>query len=69
MKQKYKKIEFDLVEGRWYCYNKKSGEELGKVYYYQPWKKYVFDMKEDIVFDLSCLKDVIDFMEQLRKRK
>lgn len=41
--------------------NKKS-QALGTLLYYKEWKKYVMMSEEDVVFDKSCLKQIIEFM-------
>ncbi len=65
MKLKYRAIQFDLVNGRWYCYTKDGKIDLGQVYYDPSWKCFVWVQKEDVQFGVSCLKDVISFMSQL----
>ena len=45
-------------------YNKKSHELLGGLSYYRPWRQYVFSAREQCVFNNSCLRDVLDFMEK-----
>ena len=73
MKTKYKHIHFVAVvsglknKERYKCMNNKSSAVLGEIFYYTPWRKYVFAMTEDAVFDDSCLRDVINFLEQLKK--
>jgi len=73
MKTKYKYIEFvrTVLNDCWNCLNKKSGDELGSVFYYKPWKQFVFEFNElgDCVFNSSCLRDVADFLDQLNKQK
>lgn len=44
-------------------FNNKSEDEIGALSWYKPWKQYVFSTDKDSVFNASCLKDVIDFME------
>ena len=67
MKTEYTHIQFDLVDGRWYCYTKDGRTDLGQVYYDPLWEDYVWEQKTDNVrFDISCLKDVVAFMEQLK---
>lgn len=47
----------------------KDGERLGKIYYYPPWKKYVFAPKRDTVYDKKCNDDIgkaMDYAERLR---
>lgn len=43
--------------------SKKTQEHIGIISWYKPWKKYVFSSMPECVFDTSCLKDVLDFME------
>lgn len=73
MKTEYKHIKFvqtTLID-HWNCLNKKSGEELGSVSYYKPWKQFVFEPYElgDIVFNTTCLRDIAHFLDQLNKQK
>ena len=67
MKTQYKHIQFDLVNGRWYCYTKDGETDLGQVHYdNSTWKCYVWIQNEDVKFDICCLTDLISFMSQLR---
>lgn len=43
-------------------FNNKSNEQIAILSYFKSWKKYVFSSK-DAIFDLACLKDITDFME------
>lgn len=43
--------------------NNKSGQLLGYIYFFPEWKQYVFSSYNDIVFSVSCLNDIIDFIE------
>lgn len=44
----------------------KSGSYLGEIKYYAPWRQYCYliDVNDELVFSRSCLKDLIDFMEE-----
>ena len=66
VKTKYRHIQFDLVNGRWYCYTKDGKTDLGQIYYDPAWKCYVWVQKGDVQFDMCCLADVISFGNQLR---
>lgn len=45
--------------------NNKTGDELGKLFYYKPWKQYCFTQaSEGCVFNKDCLRDIIDFIEK-----
>ena len=43
--------------------NNRSGDQLGIISYYKQWKQYVFSSREECVFNNSCLRDVLDFIE------
>ena len=75
MKTKYKYIHFKKMEetlpdknGRWIynIINNNSKTILGDVFYYYKWKQYVFTQaEENMIFNKSCLLDIIDFINQL----
>ena len=46
-------------------YNNKSGEQLAVLSFYKPWKQYVFSSCETCVFNNSCLRNVLDFLENV----
>lgn len=48
------------------CRNNKSGDLLGRVTYYDGWKRWVFDGKQCCVFDSSCLRDIAMFLDSLK---
>ena len=71
MKTKYTHIYFEKEETtdkNWPCWSN-TGVILGYVEYHKPWKKWVIETIDDIIFDSSCLRDIADFMEQLEKPK
>jgi hypothetical protein len=43
--------------------NKHDGYHLGTIEYYKTWKKYVFNPSNSSIFDESCLKDIIKFIQ------
>ena len=72
MKTTYRHIHFVAVyEGlnpkikKWSCRNNKSKEEIGNIDFYATWKRFVFKGREGCVFDVGCLRDIIDFISQL----
>ena len=68
MRTRYRHIHFEqtILEGNWNCINNKSGEVLATISWYRPWKRYVFSQEcEMVVFDINCLKDIIDFIKQV----
>ena len=57
----------EIFEGKpvYRIYNNQSGAPLGTISFYKPWKQYVFSSKEGCVFNISCLEDVLDYMNGL----
>jgi hypothetical protein len=72
LKTEYKYIHF--VEGgifnnkpQYLCRNNKSKSILALIFYYKEWKQYCFTQYEqNVVFNDGCLKDIIDFIKQLK---
>lgn len=49
-----------------YCIiDNKSGEELGMLFYHKPGKQYFFEGYLNCMFNDSCLRDILDFMENV----
>lgn len=44
-------------------FNTKHGELIGVIEYFNDWKQYIFSGIEESVFSVSCLQDIIDFIE------
>jgi len=73
VKTKYQYIHFVKTAEKpkttvWSCRNNRSGEELGEVKWYGPWRQYCFHPHDFTVFNVGCLKDVCDFIEQLPRK-
>ena len=68
MKTKYEHLHFEeVITGKsWECRNNKTNNSLGYVAFYPRWKCFVFAGYSGCVFDISCLTDIIDFMNQLK---
>lgn len=69
MDKKYKFIWIRNVNGELYngkpvyrIFNNRSGDQLGILSFYRPWKQYVFSSQPECVFNDSCLRDVLDFI-------
>jgi len=73
MKTEYKYIKFvqTVLIGHWNCLNKKSGDELGSVAFYDPWNRFCFEPVEfwGVIFESICLRDIAHFLDQLNKQK
>ena len=74
MKTEYKYIHFVKVKGNpktsiWICRNNKSNTDLGEVKWYGQWRQYCYFPDGMSVYNIDCLKDIIDFVNQLNKEK
>lgn len=70
---KYKYLTIDQVNGELFLgkpvyriFNNRNWDQLGIISYYKPWKQYVFSSIKECVFNNSCLRDVLSFMEGLK---
>jgi len=71
MKTIYKYIYFVKVELKnvplsYACRTNKTDAELGGVFYYKRWKCWAFVANAEAVWSADCLRDVQDFLEQLK---
>jgi hypothetical protein len=57
--------EDELFDGKpvYRVFNNKSGDQLAVI----TWKCYVFSSREECVFNNSCLRDVLGFMDGLSR--
>ena len=46
----------------------KSGERLGKIYYYSKWRKFIFD-SESCFYDSDCLEEIGAYVLWLTETK
>lgn len=55
----------------WHCVTKQHGEKLGEVRWHSLWRRYCFftEFGEAAVFDASCLRDVIDFLQAIEAER
>ena len=71
MKKVYKHITIEDTEETYYdkpvfgVINTKHEDVLGYIAYEPGWKQFIFaaNRQDDIIFSVSCLKDIIDFIE------
>lgn len=71
-----KYLFFVIVEGktevtnRWVIgLEKRPNVRLGEIYWFRKWKKYVFVPDNDTVWAKGCLTEVIEFIDDLTKRR
>ncbi len=72
MEKRYKYINIKRVgaeefEGKpvFRIFNNKAKNQIGIISWYKPWKEYVFSSQPECVFNNGCLKDVLDFIENV----
>ena len=53
---------------RYYVENKKK-EKLGDIYFYDGWKKWVFESEMGIIFTWDCLLELSELVNEIRKQK
>lgn len=46
----------------------RHGDNIGAICWYPQWKQYIFCSEINAVFNNSCLRDILDFMENHSKR-
>ncbi len=73
MQTDYKYLNFfhystdpDTKKVNYVCVNK-SGEHLGFIAWYAPWRQYCYFDTSNAVYAKSCLKDIATFIIQLSK--
>ena len=74
MKTEYKYLEFTQFADtgkttKWNCHNKSSGTILGKIKWHPAWRRYCYFPIIHAVYDITCLNDISDFLEQLWQKK
>lgn len=47
----------------WLVYAKQGGALLGTVFWFGPWRKYVFEAEPRCVFEQDCLRDIAAAVE------
>jgi hypothetical protein len=72
MNTRYTYIHFVKKEDKpktsvWSCCNNKSNVELGEVRWMPQWRQYCFFPTVQAVYSADCLKDIDDFIDQLKK--
>lgn len=45
----------------------KSTTYLGMIYFYPSWRKFIFRPEADIIFDTSCLLDIVNKLNELQE--
>lgn len=69
----YQFLHFVLVGKKaktevWSCRNNKTGDQLGVVEWYAPWRQYCFFPTVQAVYSAGCLEDIAAFIKYLKGR-
>lgn len=66
MESKYLTFEEQYITGHklsiYTVKNKQSDIVLGTIKFYGAWRKFVFEPSEAVIFDASCLNDIVFFL-------
>lgn len=54
---------------RWFVVNKSSNISIAIIYWYGPWRQYIFHPAEGSIFNCGCLDTINDFIKRLNKEK
>jgi hypothetical protein len=74
VKLKYRSIHFKRIgedKEKWYCFSNGTGKWFGSIFWYKVWRKFVYEPAPNMkpMYSDNTLKDIIDFMGQLREAK
>ena len=65
-----KHLEFKASAMGSTVFNRKSGVELGNIFFYRPWTQYVFEpTMVCAVFNDGCLNEIIQQIKHLKRNK
>lgn len=73
MKTEYQYLTFDKTEkqpvktSKWNCRNRKSQTILGEIKWHSAWRQYCYFPTVQAVYSDDCLKDISDFIKQLKE--
>ena len=67
-------IEFELIAKKpktehYSVRNKKSSDILGWIKWYGPWRQYCFFPLHSMVFNIGCMRHIIDFIQKLMEER
>lgn len=70
MQSEYLTFDKKIIPGRktpvYEVRNKQTSIDLGMIYFYPAWRKYVFAPAGNIIFDIVCLTDIIRFIDEIQ---
>ncbi len=54
---------------RWFLNSRSSGDYLGEISWYSPWRQYNFNPCGDATFNSGCLLDIAAFLKKETQRQ
>jgi hypothetical protein len=74
MRTEYKYINFVKIgdtgkTSTWAIQNNRSNSSLGEIKWYSAWREYCFFTTSGVVFNKSCMLDILDFIKQLQETR
>lgn len=69
-----KYVDFELAERKpktavYRVVSKSNRETLGSVYWYGPWRQYVFQPEPETIWSHGCMQQVLDFIQKLMEER
>lgn len=67
-------VDFELVEHKpktdvYEVFSKSSLDVLGRIFWYGPWRQYVFESVSETIWSRGCLKEIMEFVEKLMQER
>lgn len=62
-------LNFEGKTKKFEVFSKKRGYFLGKIYWYEGWKQYIFNVAFESAWRGECLKDIQEFLQELNEEK
>lgn len=72
MKRSY--VDFELVERKpktnvYNVFSKNHGDLLGRIFWYGPWRQYVFEPLDGTLWSRGCLGEIKQFLTELMEER
>ena len=67
LKSKYMEAIIQAATGttwRWWITSKSSGDTLGSIRWYGPWRQYCFFPTEGTLFNSGCMESLVEFLKE-----
>lgn len=67
-----KHLKFEVVKEKpktkvYGVFSVHSGTALGRIYWYFPWRQYIFEPLEFTIWNNDCLKEIYEFLKKLKE--